>query len=194
MDFVTAILSGFGLSAPAGLNAWLPLFVTGLAHRFNLFNLTLAKPFDLLGETWVLIALGILLFVEIFVDKIPAVDTINDIIYTFIRPVAGGILFAGQSGAIANIDPVFGFILGLISAGGVHALKATSRPFVTATTGGLGNSVVSMLEDFVALFATVLALVVPVLAAILMALILAVAVWVVFRLRGRRRRHRAARI
>ena len=56
MDVITTILSGFGLAAPAGLNAWLPLFITGLAQRFELIKLT--SPFDLLGNTWVLVGLG----------------------------------------------------------------------------------------------------------------------------------------
>src|ERR1044071_2784284 len=127
MDIFTNILAGFALSAPAGLNAWLTLLIVGLAARFtNLIKLQ--APFDALTNTWVLVALGVLLMIEIFADKIPAVDTINDIIHTFIRPVAGGILFAAHSGAVGSIDPTLSFILGLLAAGSVHAAKATARP------------------------------------------------------------------
>src|SRR5437868_8189528 len=137
MDIVTSILGGFGLAAPAGLNAWLPLLIVGLAGRFHLFNLRLQAPFDVLASTWALVALGVLLMIEIFADKIPAVDTINDIIHTFIRPVAGGILFAAHSGAVGGLDPTLSFGLGLLAAGSGHAVKATSRPIVTATTAGI---------------------------------------------------------
>lgn len=195
MDIFTTILSGFGLAAPAGLNAWLPLLITGLAGRFHLFNLTLAKPFDTLTDTWALVVLSVLLLIEIFADKIPAIDTINDIIHTFIRPVSGGILFAAHSGAMgSSMDPTVAFVLGMLSAGSVHAVKATSRPVITATTGGLGNPLVSMLEDMVAGGATVLALAAPLLAALLMAIILGVAFWVVWRWRQRRKKRRAAQI
>ena len=194
MDLFSAILGGFGLAAPAGLNAWLPLLITGLAARFQLFGVTLASPFNILSETWVLIVLGVLLTIEIFADKIPAVDTINDIIHTFIRPTAGGILFAAQSGVVGGIDPTAGFILGMLSAGSVHAVKAISRPIITATTGGLGNPIVSMVEDIVAVGATFLALVVPIVAGLFLAVILAVVVWVVWRWRQRRKRRRAAQI
>src|SRR5437868_3010437 len=120
MDMFSAIFAGFGLSAPAGLNAWLTLLIVGLAGRFHLFNLTLKSPFDVLTSTWVLVVLGFLLLIEVFVDKIPAVDSINDIIQTFIRPVAGGILFAAHSGAVGGLDPWVSFALGLLAAGTVH--------------------------------------------------------------------------
>ena len=193
MDIFSAILGGFGISAPAGLNAWLPLLMVGLAGRFtNLIKLK--APFDTLTNTWVLVALSILLMIEIFADKIPAIDTINDIVHTFIRPVAGGILFAAHSGAVGGLDPTASFILGLMSAGSVHAVKATARPVITATTGGIGNPLVSFLEDFLAAGATGLALVAPIAAAILMALLLGLAFFVVMRLRARWRRKKQAEI
>ncbi len=194
MDILSSIIAGFGLSAPAGLNAWIPLLASGLAHRFQLFNFKLNAPFDMLADTWVLVALGILLFIEIFADKIPAIDTVNDMIHTVIRPAAGGILFAGHSGVVGSIDPPVAFILGLMAAGSVHAVKATSRPIITATTGGIGNPIVSMLEDIVAITATVMAIIAPVVAAVMMALILLVAFSVVWRWRSRRRRRKAAEI
>lgn len=188
MDVLSGLLAGFGLAAPAGLNAWLVLFIAGLADRFQLFGFKLNAPFDLLSNTWVLIVLGALLLVEIFADKIPAVDSINDIIHTFIRPVAGGILFAGHSGVVESIDPVLAFVLGLLAAGTVHAVKATTRPVITATTGGIGNPIVSMLEDITAGVAAVTALFAPLVAAAIMGLILLAAFYVVWRWRARRRR------
>jgi hypothetical protein len=187
VDIISSILSGFGLAAPAGLNAWLPLLIVGLMGRFtNLIKLN--PPFDLLTNTWVLITLGILLLIEIFADKIPAIDTANDIIHTFIRPVAGGILFAAHSGAVGGIDPALAFVLGLLAAGSVHAVKATSRPLITATTGGIGNPIVSFLEDMVAGVTTVLAIVAWPVAFTIMALLLALAMYAILRWRARRRR------
>src|SRR4051794_24450563 len=133
MDIIFSnILAGFGLSAPAGLNAWLPLLITGLAGRLGFIKLH--APFDTLTNTWALLVVGLLLTIEIFADKIPAIDSINDIIHTFIRPVAGGILFAAQSGMIVGgMDPAISFFLGVLSAGSVHAVKAGARPLITAT-------------------------------------------------------------
>jgi len=190
MDIITNLLAGFGLAAPAGLNAWLPLLITGLAGRLNFIKLN--APFDILTNTWVLVLLVVLLTIEVFADKIPAVDSINDVIHTVIRPIAGGILFAAQSGMIGGMDPVFSFILGALSAGSVHIVKAGARPIITATTGGLGNPLVSFVEDIISAVATVLALVVPILAAILMGSILLVAAWIVWRWRERRKRRKQA--
>lgn len=190
MEIVTSILAGFGLATPAGLNAWLPMLITGLMARFTDL-IKLQGPFTLLSETWVLIVLGVLLLVEIFADKIPAVDTVNDVIHTFIRPTAGGILFAAYGGAVGGLDPTLGFILGLLSAGSMHALKATSRPIITATTGGIGNPIVSFMEDIVAGGVAVLALVAPIVAAIFMAIILGAFFYAVWRWRVRRRRRQA---
>jgi hypothetical protein len=192
MDIFTAILSGFGLAAPAGLNAWLPLLIVGLAARFKF--ITLSQPFTVLSETWVLIVLAILLLIEVFADKIPAVDSINDMIHTVIRPVAGGILFAAHSGMVGGLDPTMSFVLGLLAAGSVHAVKAGARPLVTVTTGGIGNPLVSFLEDILSAGATILALAVPLLAAVLMALLLVLAAVFVLRWRARRRKRRALTI
>lgn len=190
MDILSSIISGFGISAPAGLNAWLPLLIVGLAGRFNFLKLN--APFDTLSNTWALLALAFLLLIEIFADKIPAVDTVNDIIYTFIRPLAGGVLFAAHSGAVGGLDPTTSFVLGLLAAGSVHAVKATARPLITATTGGIGNPIVSFLEDILSGVTTVLALVVPVLAAVIMLIFLSTAFYIVWRWRARRRKRREA--
>ncbi len=185
MNTLTAILAGFGLAAPAGLNAWLPLLMVGLAARFtNLIHLN--APYNLLSETWVLLALAVLLFIEIMADKVPVVDSVNDAIHTFIRPAAGAILFAAQNDAVGGLNPALALILGLLAAGSVHAIKATTRPLVTATTAGLGNPIVSMLEDGLVIVSVALALVVPVVAAILFAVLLFVAVRLLLRWRSRR--------
>lgn len=190
MDIFSSIVSGFGLAAPAGLNAWIPLLVASVSAKIGWLKLN--APFDVLGETWVLLIILALVTVELFVDKIPAVDTINDIIQTLIRPTAGGILFAAQSGVIGGLDPTVGFILGLLSAGAVHAVKATGRPLVTTFTGGIFNPIVSMVEDIIAAITAVLALLAPLVAAIIMLLLLGVATWMVLRWRERRRRKREA--
>ncbi len=169
MDAVTQILAGFGLAGAAGLNAWLPLLIVGLAARFT--NLiTLHEPYSLLSNPWVLLILAIFLGVEIFADKIPAIDTINDVIHTLIRPTAGAILFAANANAVSDMNPALAMVLGLLAAGSVHVVKASTRPAITATTGGLLNPLVSIIEDMVAAVVTILALIAPILSIIVFAL------------------------
>jgi hypothetical protein len=116
-----------------------------------------------LTSGWVIAGLVVLLLIEMTVDKIPGVDTLNDGIQTVGRPLAGAILFAGGSGIVGELHPVPAFIAGLIIAGGIHAAKAIARPAVTAATGGMGNWLVSILEDVLSLVIVILALLVPLL-------------------------------
>jgi hypothetical protein len=159
MDTLLNLFTAFGLSSSAGLNAYIPLLVAGLVARYTDL-LTLQGPFAALENPWVLLTLGGLLLIEMLVDKIPAVDSVNDVIHTVIRPAAGAILFAANAGAI-GVDPALAIVLGLLTAGTVHATKTAARPVVTATTGGMGNMVVSAAEDTVALGASLLAIFVP---------------------------------
>jgi cytochrome bd-type quinol oxidase subunit 2 len=181
------IFSAFGLSAATGLNAYLPLLIVGLIARFTDL-ITLKSPWDTLENPWVLGVLGVLLLIEITVDKIPAVDTVNDAIQTVVRPAAGAILFAASANAISKMSPVVAMICGLLMAGGVHAAKATVRPVITATTAGVGNPVVSTVEDVVSGTTTLAAIFAPAVAAVIVLLTVGLFAWWYVR----RRRARAA--
>ena len=179
------ILSAFGLSASAGLNAYIPLLVVALLARFtNLIHLS--SPWDALTSWW---TIGVLLFlslIEFFADKIPAVNHINDIIQTFIRPTAGAIAFAASAHVLTDMHPVLSIVLGLLIAGGVHAVKAIAiRPAVTATTAGAGNIPVSLLEDLTSTVVSILSVVVPVIIACLLIMLIAWIIWLFWR-RARR--------
>jgi precorrin-3B methylase len=180
MDTLINLLSAFGLSGSAGLNAYLPLLVVSLTARFT--NLiTLQSPWDVLESWWVIGALSVLLVIEFFADKSPAINHVNDAIQTLVRPTAGAIVFAASTG-VANIHPVLAVILGLLIAGGVHAAKSVVvRPAVTATTGGAANPVVSLMEDITALTVSVLAAVLPVLFAAIIVLLTALVVFWLYR-------------
>ena len=184
LEALSHIATSFGLAGSAGLNAYLPLLIVALTARFTSL-LTLKPPFDALTDNLVIGVIVVLLLIETLVDKIPAVDTVNDAIQTFVRPAAGAILFAANANAIGDVHPVLALVCGLILAGGVHAVKATARPVVTAVSGGMANPVVSMAEDAVSAAVTVTAILAPLLGVLLLAVALALFVlW-------RRRRHRA---
>ncbi len=160
MGALSQILAGFGLSAASGLNAYIPLLIVGLAARFTPW-LRLSPPFDVLSNEWVIATLVVLEFVELFVDKIPGLDHLNDLVQTLIRPAAGAVLFAANAHIISDLHPAVAIILGLIVAFGVHATKATARPFVTAGTLGMGNWLVSLFEDVIAVVVSLLAILAP---------------------------------
>ena len=162
-------ITAFGLSASAGLNAYIPLLIVALLGRFTQL-IHLKPPFDALTNVWVMILLFILVLIEALVDKIPAVDTINNIFQTFVRPAAGAILFAASSNLVSGIHPVLALICGILVAGTVHVSKSTARPLITMATAGAGNPVVSAAEDVVSALVSLLSILIPALALICIAI------------------------
>lgn len=185
MGEMLSLLSAFGISAPAGLNAYLPLLIVGLMARFTGL-VKLNESYGILTNEWVLGVLAILVLVEMFVDKIPGLDHVNDVIGTVIRPVAGAILFAASSNVVSDVHPVIAALCGLFAAGSVHVVKATARPMVTFFTAGTGNPIISLLEDFSAVILTFVAIVAPFLVLLFLVAFIAMIVMVI-RYRQRRR-------
>ncbi len=182
-------MTAFGLSASAGLNAYIPLLVVGVIAHYTDW-IKLSSPFDLLANAWVLIVIGVLLIIEMLADKFPAVNHINDIIQTVIRPAAGAIVFAASANVITDMSPVLAIILGLFVAGGVHTVKAAAvRPAITATTGGTANVPVSIAEDIIATLVSILSIVLPVLVVVFVILF---AILIIWWLRRRAQRKRQA--
>ncbi len=176
MDLLN-IFSAFGLSASAGLNAYIPLLIVALLARFT-HVIQLNKPWDVLTSWWVIGLLVVLSIIEFFADKIPAVNHINDLIQTFIRPAAGAILFAASAKVVTDVHPILSLALGLLVSGSVHTVKAAAvRPAVTAATGGVGNVPVSIAEDLVSTALSILSVVVPVIIACLLVLLTAWIIW-----------------
>lgn len=187
MELLLSVFTAFGLSASAGLNAYIPLLVVAVIARFTDL-ISLSPPWDTLTSWWVILLLLVLGAVEFFADKVPAVNHANDLIQTFVRPVAGAIAFAASADVITDIHPVLALAAGLLVAGGVHTVKSAAvRPAVTATTGGAGNVPVSILEDVVSTVLSILAVVIPVLVAAVVILVTSWIVWLLWRRANRER-------
>lgn len=183
------LLTGLGLAMPAGLNAYIPLLAVALADRyFGLLHLS--EPYDIISSPAGILTISILLVIEVLADKIPLVDHVNDLVNSVIRPSAGAVLVMASTGTVDEVNPILAMVLGLIVAGSVHTVKASVRPTVTATTGGIGNPIVSAAEDVVAIGLTVLALLAPVL---IIGVLIALFVMLFQLLRRRRRRIAAGR-
>lgn len=186
MDASALLLTGIGLASAAGLNAYIPLLIAGLLAHFDVF--TLSEPYDLLATTPALVILAILLAIELLADKIPAVDSVNDVVQTLMRPASGAVLFAAAFGADSTWTQAAALIAGMVTAGTVHTAKAAARPVVNVSTGGVGAPVVSTIEDIASVALTLAAIFVPVLVLVLLALL----IWFGWRLRQRWRRRRLA--
>ncbi|WP_010148096.1 DUF4126 domain-containing protein [Serinicoccus profundi] len=188
-----AALTGAGLSAAAGLNAYIPFILVALIARFT-DVINLPHQYAWIESNWAIGIAAVLLLSEVVLDKVAIVDHLNDAVGTFVRPATGGLIFAATTAAedfeqgsnFMQDNPWVGVLLGIITAGIVHTGKAVSRPVVNTTTGGLGTPVVSAAEDGAALTLSLVAIFLPVLVIFLLLLLL----WGGFVLwrRGRRRR------
>lgn len=187
------VLTGSGLAVAAGLNAYIPLLVLGLAGRVFEF-VELPAAWSWLENPWVLVILGVLLVVEVVADKVPVIDSINDWIQSVVRPAAGGIAFgtgAASETAVVS-DPASFFstsawvpvVIGIALAFGTHAIKMLARPALNAATAGTAAPAVSAAEDVSSVLLSLLALLVPVIG---LALFLFLVMLVILRIRHSRR-------
>lgn len=188
------LLTGSGLAAAAGMNAYIPLLSIGVANRFLPDVMQLPAGWQWLSNEWVLGIVAVLLVVEIVADKIPAVDTVNDVLQTIVRPTAGGLVFGSSSTAstVAVTDPAEFFAshqwvpiaIGAIIALTVHGTKMAVRPVANVITGGTAAPVVSTFEDVGSIGMTVLAIVMPVL--VVVGILVLIGIVVAILRRGRR--------
>jgi hypothetical protein len=182
METLLSIGSGVGLSSVAGVRAYLPLALVGIFARLGLFELP--APFDMLGSGLVIAALLVLAFVESGLDKIPALDTVLDLVQTPVRIAAGAVLFAAALEAGLNVGAIPELVAGGGIAGTVAVLKAVLRPPANVSSAGVSAPFLSTFEDVVAVLGGILAVFVPLLPLFLVAFLL----FFFYRVRKRRGR------
>ncbi|GIF71210.1 DUF4126 domain-containing protein [Asanoa siamensis] len=191
-------LTGAGLATSAGLNAYIPLLAIGLLSRYT-DVVALPAGWSWLGNGWVILILSGLLAIEVVADKVPVLDSANDVVQTVVRPTAGGLAFGAGTSTATVSDPgsFFGshqwvpVAVGVLLALGVHGIKATARPVINVGTGGVGAPVASTLEDVASVVMSVVALVLPLLILIFLVGLVLFFVWVLRR-RGARARARSS--
>jgi hypothetical protein len=185
------IIWGIALAATAGLRLFMPfVFVGGMARYAQL-----PTP-DMLD--WTATDAGFLLLLiatllEVLGDKVPAVDHALDLVATFLKPAAGFLLPAAL---LYDVSPMAAWVLGIAAGAplalGVHATKAGTRAVSSATTLGLGNPIVSVIEDILAVVILILTVLAPIVAIVLVVVLVVLVVRALRRL-GRRLRPRAPR-
>lgn len=182
--WVLPALLGLGLASATGLRTFLPLLMLALAVKFRLFGIELNDQMAWLADWPAIAALGVAAVAEFAGDKIPVVDHGLNVLGAFTRPVAGAIA-AGS--VFAGLDPtmaaVAGIIVGAPTAFAFNAAQGGARLTSTATTGGVGNPVLSFIEDVLSFFTVILAFLAPILVPVVL-IVLAV---LVFRLANRLR-------
>jgi Domain of unknown function (DUF4126) len=173
MDVLETLSVALGLATLAGINLYLTVFVTGMAVHFGWVILpSNLQDLLVLGDPWVIAIAGILYSMEFFADKIPWVDSANDALHTFVRPLGGALLAVL---ALGQADPSIKVIAALLAGGAAltaHAAKAGTRlvanfspePFsnIGLSLGGdalvLGGLGLLLWNPIVALIAAIVAL------------------------------------
>jgi uncharacterized membrane protein len=182
--WVLPVLLGLGLASATGLRTFLPLLMLAVAARFGLFGVTLNDHLSWLGSVPAIAALGVAAVVEFAGDKIPVVDHALTVMGAFTRPIAGAIAAAS---VFAVLDPttaaVAGIIVGAPTAFAFNAVQGGTRLTSTATTGGLGNPVLSVIEDVLSFGMVLIAFLAP----LIVPVVLIVFAVLLFRLANRLR-------
>ena len=185
--WVLPALLGLGLASATGLRTFLPLLMLALAAKFEMFGVRLIDQMDWLVSWPAIAALATATVAEFAGDKVPAIDHGLNAIGYVTRPIAGAVA-AGS--VFWNVDPstaaIAGLIVGAPAALAFNAAQTGVRVGSTATTGGLGNPFVSLVEDVLAFLTVIVAFLAP----IVIPIVLAILAIVVFRL-ARRIRERS---
>lgn len=179
---VIQIAAGVSLAACAGLRAFLPLLAVGVAGRLEL--LPLRGSFEWMSEWPALTIFGVAVILELLGDKFPILDHFLDSVQVLVKPVAGALLAAS---VLTQLSPLQAAVLAIIAGGtvaeGVHLAKAKVRLLSSVGTAGVGNPVLSVIEDIGAVVGSVLSILVPLL--VLALLVLALVALVLLLRRGR---------
>ncbi len=183
-ETIISIFLGVGLAASVGFRVFLPLFALSLAAYFDMWQLN--DSWQWIGSLAAVLTLGVATLVEIFAYFIPWVDNLLD---SFAVPLAAIAGTAVMVSTVANLDPLVTWSLAIIAGGGtataIKGAGATSRMASTATTGGLGNPIVSTVETGTAMVVTAASIFMPILAAVLVIGILVIIFRIYRRLRPR---------
>ena len=182
---IMAFFIGIGLSATCGFRVFVPLLGLSIAHHLG--YVPLAHGFEWIGSWPAMMAFAVATIIEVCAYYIPWLDHLLDLIATPAAVVAGTIVTASMLG---ELSPFLRWPLGVIAGGGVAGVvqgsSVLARGTSTATTGGLGNPLVSTGELIASIVGTILSLLLPILAIILVGLMVFFVLRRAFRRRARR--------
>ncbi len=144
----------------SGINLYVTVLTLGILQRLHVAHL----PGDLsyLGHTWVLAVAGGMYAVQFIADKVPAVDSVWDMVHTFIRVPAGAVLAAT---AFAHFDPTVR-VIALLVGGGIalssHGTKTATRLAANVSPEPFSNILLSLVGDALTVGGTLLMTVHPI--------------------------------
>src|SRR5690242_627617 len=174
-DVLAAIAVALGAGWASGLNAYAAVLVLGAAQQLGLVIL----PHDLqvLASPWVMGVAAILFALNFLADKIPYVDSINDMLQTFVRVPAGALLAYGAAGGLSPEVAVIAGLLGGTLAAGTHVAKTGTRALINSSPEPFSNIAASLAEDGIVVGGLLLALAHPITFLCLLLLFVVALLW-----------------
>ena len=148
-ELISVIALTMGVGWASGINLYAAVLVLGLAGSTG--NIDLPAELSVVESPMVIMAAGIMYFVEFFADKVPGVDTGWDTLHTFIRIPAGALLAAG---AVGDVTPALELSAGLVGgtmAGASHLTKFSTRALINTSPEPFTNWGASITEDLMVL-------------------------------------------
>jgi len=174
-EITSTIALTMGVAWASGINLYATLLTLGLLASTG--NIDLPPDLQVLANPLVIMAAGLMYFVEFFADKIPGADTGWDAIHTFIRIPAGAMLAAGAVGEIGPAAQVAAALVGGGLTAGTHATKAGSRVLINTSPEPFSNWAASISEDVAVIAGVWASLYHPVLFLLLLAAFIALVIW-----------------
>jgi hypothetical protein len=180
MDFFQTLALAAGASWLSGIRLYAMVSTLGLLGKYG--SLKLPGSLTMLENPWVIGVASALFVIEFIADKVPAIDSVWDVVHTFIRIPAGAVLAAG---AFGDYDPAVKVVAGLVGCGlafGSHATKTATRAAVNTSPEPVSNMVVSFTEDVYAGIATFAAAFAPILILVLVGIGVLIAIFMLPRI------------
>ncbi|MBC8031712.1 MAG: DUF4126 domain-containing protein [Pyrinomonadaceae bacterium] len=175
MSFIETLAVSMGASWVSGINLYAGVATLGLLGRFA--DLKLPGDLDVVTNWWVIGVALVLFVIEFIADKIQLVDSLWDIIHTFIRIPAGAVLAATAFGDFDRSVQVIALLLGGGLALSSHGTKAATRALINTSPEPVSNIVVSLSEDILAVVTVVAAVFLPVVVFLIVAAGLIFSFW-----------------
>ena len=174
-ETLAAIAVALGAGWASGLNTYAAVLVLGVAERLGLVNLP--HSLEVLASPWVMGVAALLFALNFFADKIPYVDSINDVLQTFVRIPAGFLLAYGAAGGLSPEVAVIAGLLGGTLAAGTHIAKTGSRALINTSPEPFSNIAASLTEDVAVVGGLALAIAHPITFLCLLAAFVALLAW-----------------
>jgi hypothetical protein len=172
---LAALSVALGAGWASGLNTYAAVLVLGAAQRLGF--VTLPHDLQVLASPWVMGVTAILFTLNFFADKIPYIDSLNDLLHTVVRVPAGALLAYGAAGQLGPEAAVIAGLLGGTLAAGSHVAKTGSRALINSSPEPFSNIAASFATDGMVVGGLALAIAHPVIFLFLLAVFVALLIW-----------------